>query len=49
MNDEIKIIRGTTNIFDLVIFDNSEQAYELKDGDKIVFGVKKIPKVQTMT
>lgn len=43
MNDEIKIIRGTTNIFDLVIFDNSEQAYELKDGDKIVFGVKKNP------
>lgn len=36
----INIIRGTTNEFSLSIEDESGEQYTLKDGEKIIFGVK---------
>lgn len=36
----INIIRGTTNDFNLNIEDESGEQYTLKDGEKIIFGVK---------
>lgn len=43
MINKIKIVRGTTNIFNITINDESGAVYELTDGDKIVFGVKRDP------
>ena len=36
----ISIIKGTTNEFNLSIEDESGEQYTLKDGEKIIFGVK---------
>lgn len=36
----INIIRGTTNDFSLSIEDENGEQYTLKDGEKIIFGVK---------
>lgn len=36
----ISIIRGTTNNFSLSIEDENGEQYTLKDGEKIIFGVK---------
>ncbi len=36
----ISIIRGTTNDFSLSIEDENGEQYTLKDGEKIIFGVK---------
>ena len=43
MVNKIKIVRGTTNVFNITINDESGAVYELADGDKIVFGVKRDP------
>ena len=36
----INIIRGTTNDLNLSIEDENSEQYTLKDGEKIIFGVK---------
>ena len=43
MINKIKIVRGTTNIFNITINDESGAVYELTGSDKIVFGVKRDP------
>lgn len=40
MND-IKIIRGDTSRFEVDIFNQNNEPYELQEGDKLVFTVKK--------
>lgn len=40
MEKIIKIIRGTTNTFDISITDESGAAYVLQDGETLRFGVK---------
>lgn len=40
---EIEIVRGTTNIFNITIT-NTGSAYTPKPGDRVVFGVKKCNK-----
>lgn len=37
---DLYIIRGTTNVFSLMIEDENGEPYTLKNGEKIVFGVK---------
>ena len=39
----LNIIRGTTNKFCLSIEDEKGEPYKLKDGEKIIFGVKSNP------
>lgn len=37
---DLHIIRGTTNAFSLTIEEKNGEPYVLKDGEKIIFGVK---------
>lgn len=39
----IEIVRGTTNIFNIEVFDSSGNPYEPSDGESLVFGIKKNP------
>lgn len=39
----IKIIRGTTNRFEVTIIDADYDLYKLATGEKVLFGVKKRP------
>ncbi len=41
MKNDIEIVRGTTNTFQIVVTDSLGQPYELKSGEKLLFGVKK--------
>ena len=41
MVEKIRIVRGTTNIFGIVVNDENGAIYELVDGEKVVFGVKR--------
>lgn len=41
--NELKIIRGTTNTINLTIIDDNGDVYNLKDGEKVIFGVKQNP------
>ena len=40
MVNKIKIVRGTTNVFNITVNDESGAVYQLNSGEKIVFGVK---------
>lgn len=39
----LSIIRGTTNVFNLTIIDDSGEAHTLQDSENIIFGVKENP------
>lgn len=41
MQQDITVIRGTTNEFDIKIVDDSGNSYELTDGETLRFGVKR--------
>lgn len=41
MLNKIEIIRGTTNTFDLSVFDASGNVYTMEEYEKIIFGVKR--------
>lgn len=40
MVNKVKIVRGTTNVLNITINDETGAVYTLADGEKIVFGVK---------
>ena len=44
MANNITIIRGTSNTFDIPITDANNNPYVLQDGEFIIFGLKKKPK-----
>ena len=37
----IEIVKGTTNVFQVVVFDKFKKKYELSSGEVLVFGIKK--------
>lgn len=41
MDQDIKIIRGTTNEFDILITDDKGEPYALTEGETLRFGVKR--------
>lgn len=41
MINKISVVRGTTNIFNITVNDETGAVYELAAGEKIVFGVKR--------
>lgn len=41
MKTDVKIIRGTTNTFNITVTDASGNLYSLASGEKLLFGVKK--------
>lgn len=41
MAQKIKIVRGTTNDFEISIVDSEGGAYTVTSGERIVFGIKK--------
>lgn len=43
MKQDIKIVRGTTNFFGIVVTDIFDQLYTLGANEKLLFGVKRTP------
>lgn len=43
MKQDIEIVRGTSNTFDIEVTDANGDPYTLADGEQIIFGVKKKP------
>ena len=43
MINKIKIVRGTTNVFNITINDETGTVYKLTGDEKIIFGVKRDP------
>lgn len=43
MINKIKIVRGTTNVFNITINDESGAVYEAESNEKLIFGVKRDP------
>jgi hypothetical protein len=37
---KISMIRGTTRVYEIPVTDSNKQPYALKEGEKLVFGVK---------
>lgn len=40
MSNKVEIVRGTTNTFQIAVYDADGRAYTLGVGEKIVFGIK---------
>ena len=40
MANIIEMVRGTTNSIFVTVLDEAREQYQLKDGDKLIFGVK---------
>lgn len=38
---DVSMVRGSTQVFEIFVTDASGDAYMLKDGEKLIFGVKK--------
>lgn len=43
MKQDIEIVRGTTNTFEVLITDNDGEPYQLSSNDKVYFGIKRKP------
>lgn len=43
MTQDIEMVRGTSQSFDIVLTDATGAAYTLQDGDKLIFGIKSNP------
>lgn len=41
MVNKISIVRGTTNVFNITVTDETSAIYQLTAGEKVVFGVKR--------
>lgn len=41
MANKIEIVRGTTNRFSITVTDANDALYELAEGEKLVFGIKR--------
>lgn len=41
MKTDIEIIRGTTNVLDITVTDASGNLYDVSNGEKLLFGVKR--------
>lgn len=41
MFNKIEIVRGTTNTINIDVLDSNGNPYTLKDGEKLIFGVKR--------
>ena len=48
MGQTIEIVRGTTNTLKIEVTDADGNAYNLEDGEKILFGVKKDAKDEAL-
>lgn len=40
-NNDVEIVRGTTNVFEITVKDAYGNPYNLGEGEKLLFGVKK--------
>ena len=43
MKQDIEMVRGTSQSFDITLTDAAGDAYTLQDGDKLIFGIKSNP------
>lgn len=41
MKNDIKVVRGTTNSFQITVTDAEGNLYNLQEGERLLFGVKK--------
>lgn len=48
MKQKIEIVRGTTNTFQILVYDATGKPYNLGSNEKVVFGIKRNPDVEEM-
>lgn len=44
---DIEIVRGTTNTFSISVFNDEGEPYDLQSGETLIFGIKKDPRELT--
>lgn len=44
---KVEIVRGTSNTFQILVYDADGRPYDLGSNERIVFGIKKDPDVET--